>query len=568
MDFTVLLNISLVVCLLGLVARITHWFSQEITVSPSALTTAERISAAAKTFFRTLFSGRILVVLQSVALDLLLQQRILKKNTLRWLAHTLIFVGFVGLFFMHGRGLFVTEETLNPYLFLRNLFALMVLAGIGIAIYRRLRLKDKRLKSYTTDWLALGLVAAIMVTGIVLEGSTMTSFSTYETMVEDYGDEIEEDDELLALETYWAAENGLVSDNVEMPFDAELISLGQDLHSEYCMECHASNKSAFASYVVANMLTPVARWLDASWGAGFLRMLHQGACLALLIWLPFGKMFHILSAPISLVVRALTGTSEVDEASGLNRQMLGLSACTHCGTCSLECSANMFYEYFDNDFILPSEKIQYLKKIAAGKEVDPETRTKLQKGLYVCTSCDRCTDICPSGINLKEIFISARYHLLEEGAPEPSLLSHFSFPLALAQNFKDSHLKALQAVNALFQKAFVKLHDVAGPLSIAEPSGLANDSFTGCFACQRCTNICPVVRSYDKPQQALDMLPHQIIHSLGIGQVELAAGSQMIWSCSTCYLCQEHCPNQVELTDIFYNLKNVAIKRVEAGGKR
>jgi heterodisulfide reductase subunit C len=74
-----------------------------------------------------------------------------------------------------------------------------------------------------------------------------------------------------------------------------------------------------------------------------------------------------------------------------------------------------------------------------------------------------------------------------------------------------------------------------------------------------------VVRSYDNPTEALGMLPHQIMFSLGIGNSELAMGSQMIWSCSTCYLCQEHCPNQVELCDIFYTLKNGALNKIEAG---
>ena len=41
----------------------------------------------------------------------------------------------------------------------------------------------------------------------------------------------------------------------------------------------------------------------------------------------------------------------------------------------------------------------------------------------------------------------------------------------------------------------------------------------------------------------------------------------MIWSCSTCYLCQEHCPNQVELCDIFYGLKNAAIAKIEEGDR-
>jgi heterodisulfide reductase subunit C len=154
--------------------------------------------------------------------------------------------------------------------------------------------------------------------------------------------------------------------------------------------------------------------------------------------------------------------------------------------------------------------------------------------------------------------------LLRQGEPEKALLSHFSFPLALAQNYVDDHLQALKKVTDLFKKNFQHLTDMTGPITLGG-DGFANTSFRGCYSCQRCTNICPVVRSFDNPVEALGMLPHQIMFSLGIGNVDLAMGSQMIWSCSTCYLCQEHCPNQVELCDIFYTLKNRALNRIEAG---
>ena len=132
--------------------------------------------------------------------------------------------------------------------------------------------------------------------------------------------------------------------------------------------------------------------------------------------------------------------------------MIGLSACTHCGACSLECSSNMFFESFQNDFILPSEKVQFLKNLAAGRELDPDTLKRLQQGLYICTSCDRCTDICPSGINLKELFVSSRYALLARGIPETSMLSHFSFPLALAQYRVDDHLQGPEDPGTAVQK--------------------------------------------------------------------------------------------------------------------
>ncbi|EKD37837.1 MAG: hypothetical protein ACD_75C00974G0003 [uncultured bacterium] len=570
MNFNILLGLSLVICLVGLIIRLSIWFSQG-TRSPAPETSAAtRISAALQGALGTIFSGRIVRMIKSLFVDLLFQERIFNKNLLRWTAHTLIFFGFILLLLMHAMSPLVSESvfsnyqpTLNPFLFLRNLFGLMVLAGVAIAVYRRLTLKAQRLRSAPSDWAALVFVGVIILSGMLLEGSKMSSYSKYQSMVEEYGSSDEE--EAKALEAFWVQENGLVSPNVQLPPAPELVQKGMEVNGTSCIECHASNKTAFAGFAMAKITRPFSALLGDAAAVTMFWYLHILACLAFLAWLPFSKMFHIIAAPLSLIVKRVSGDAIDKPANLLTSRMIGLSACTHCGTCSLECSSNMFYESFGNDFILPSEKVQYLKKIMTGKETDPAVLKKMQEGLYVCTSCDRCTTVCPSGINLKELFVHARYMLLKQGMPEKALLSHFSFPLALAQNFVDDHLQALKKVTDQFKKSFQHLTDIPVPVTIGSGKGFSNTSFRGCYSCQRCTNICPVVRSFDDPVEALGMLPHQIMFSLGIGNVDLAMGSQMIWSCSTCYLCQEHCPNQVELCDIFYTLKNSALNKIEAG---
>jgi heterodisulfide reductase subunit C len=510
------------------------------------------------------------LLLKSFFVDLFFQKRVFDKNYLRWTAHALIFLGFILLFLMHALESTVSESlfsdyqsTLNPYLFLRNLFGVMVLTGVGIAVFRRISLQSKRLKSSAGDWAALVFIAVIILSGMLLEGSKMSSFTTYQNMVDEYASLDEAEGK--ALEAFWIRQNGLVSPNMAQPFDEELIERGREVNGDSCIECHDSNRAAFASFTVANISRSISAVVGDAATVTMLWYLHILACLSFLAWLPFSKMFHILAAPVSLIIKSVTGDRQNEPANILNSQMIGLSACTHCGTCSLECSSNMFFETFQNDFILPSEKVQYLKRFAANKEHDPEITKRMQQGLYICTSCDRCTNVCPSGINLKELFVSARYSLLQTGVPETTILSHFSFPLALAQNFVDDHIKALKKVTDLFKKNFEHLADLASPITLGKTKGIGNNSYKGCYSCQRCTNICPVVRSYDNPAEALGLLPHQIIFSLGIGKEDLAMGAQMIWSCSTCYLCQEHCPNQVELCDIFYNLKNGAINKIEAG---
>ena len=571
MNFNILLSLSVIVCVIGVTIRLITWFSQGVSPSTVAHSAGNRTIAAIRGVVSTLFSIKILQIFKSFLVDLLFQKRIFDKNSLRWAAHTLIFSGFILLLLFHALGSVVSESlfsnyqpTLNPFLFLRNVFGVMVLVGLGLAVYRRIQLKSKRLKSAADDWAALIFIAVIIFSGMLLEGAQISSYSVYQRMVEEYSSAADET-EAKALEAYWVSENGLVSPHFSQLPSAEQVAAGKVVHADSCIDCHASNVSAFASYTLKGISRGFATIIGDAATVTTFWYLHILACLGFLAWIPFSKMFHIISAPVSLMVKRVTDDREVEPANLLNRQMIGLSACTHCGSCSIECSASMFYESFGNDFILPSEKVQHLKKFAENKITDPDLIKRMQQGLYVCTSCDRCTNVCPSGINLKEIFVTARYSLLEKGIPETSMLSHFSFPLALANNFVDDHLKALKKVTVLFKHSFQHLADLAGPITLSKASALENSSYRGCYSCQRCTNVCPVVRSFDNPTESLGLLPHQIMYSLGIGNKDLAIGSQMIWACSTCYLCQEHCPNQVELCDIFYSLKNSAINKLDAG---
>jgi len=37
----------------------------------------------------------------------------------------------------------------------------------------------------------------------------------------------------------------------------------------------------------------------------------------------------------------------------------------------------------------------------------------------------------------------------------------------------------------------------------------------------------------------------------------------MLWDCLGCYQCQEHCPQDVRVVDVFYELKNMAIAQAK-----
>ncbi len=83
MLFTVLLYVSLFVFLIGLIYKVFTWFSRKIGIASKNFTTFERITAAAKSILKVIFSPKILILVKVFILDIVLQRRILKEDFLR-----------------------------------------------------------------------------------------------------------------------------------------------------------------------------------------------------------------------------------------------------------------------------------------------------------------------------------------------------------------------------------------------------------------------------------------------------------------------------------------------------
>ncbi len=74
-----------------------------------------------------------------------------------------------------------------------------------------------------------------------------------------------------------------------------------------------------------------------------------------------------------------------------------------------------------------------------------------------------------------------------------------------------------------------------------------------CYQCGSCTGGCPVGKldnSYN---------PRKIIHLTMLGLKDEVLSSNAIWLCASCYTCQERCPQGVEIADLMFAIRNLAV---------
>ncbi len=113
-------------------------------------------------------------------------------NNLRYSGHLAIFYGFMALFTvttivffgLYVFGLELPLKLTNPVKILSNIGAVALITGCTIAVYNRLNKKDTAGESYYYDWLFLGILFFIGITGLLselvrLSGNAPVAYWTY-----------------------------------------------------------------------------------------------------------------------------------------------------------------------------------------------------------------------------------------------------------------------------------------------------------------------------------------------------------------------------------------------------
>lgn len=544
------LYVSLAICTGGVLLRILRWFAADIGPEAGKLPPWKRVAAAARGFVATVFSIRFFLFFKALFLDVLLQARIVKTDFLRWIMHIFIFYGFMLLLLMHALDELVTKKlfpnyfsTLDPFQLLRNAFGLMVIAGVAIAIFRRIRYRGPMLLTRYADRYAIIILAVIMLTGYLMEGSKIVSESVFNRMMKDFSSASGPADED-AIKAYWSSEYGTVFADFKTPITPQLIEKGKQLNADSCASCHAPTRTAFVSYPIARALRPIAVPMDKVKADIIIYYIHVLACFIGLAYLPFSKLFHIITDPITLIVNGMSDKRKVNQAGAMPRRAMEIDACTSCGTCSRFCSVAPVYRMTGNVDILPSRKIQTVKGLCDGKTADPAQLRSISEGAFICTSCFKCTEVCPTGINLQDQWFAQKELLAEKEYPLPHVWIRKFNASEWSDRIRANTPSRSRDVDTIKGRYYNLTAD--------------SDVFAPCIQCQTCTNVCPVVAAQTDKKDAVDITPQKIMNLLRLGLNDLAMGSRMVWDCTTCYQCQENCPQGIKVTDIIYELKNKA----------
>lgn len=276
----------------------------------------------------------------------------------------------LGFQFLKGSFYLLYELTLD-------IFGVLLILGLGMAMYRRYILRPERLKTSeapTFRWDSFYLLIILLlvdVTGFILEGLRIAAQNP--------------------LWASWA------------PVGFYLSTAFRSLPFQTLASLHF-----------------------------FFWSFHLLLAVVFIASIPYTKAFHVISSPISIYLGKLfpaggliaAGDSGIEKIGDFTwRQLLQLDACTWCGRCQDICPA------YASGFSLSPKKLvlrldaQLLRSIGAnGSNPGPQEESKRLHGsvvsaseLWACTTCGACEKACPVFIEHPRVIVEMRRHLVSQG---------------------------------------------------------------------------------------------------------------------------------------------------------
>lgn len=366
-------------------------------------------------------------------------QKKMRNYLLAGMAHQLIFLGFGVLLLrtlmLWGRGfdpafnLFVLgpEGVLGVplghiYAFLKDVFAMLVLAGASVFVYFRAIKREKRMTLSGEGLLILGIIMTMMLADLLYDGASIALRERFATSVCD-------------ADPSWCARAGTLL----APLGA---AQGAGFHA------FPDPGGSLMSVLVGGLSVPTLVVLAH---AGF--WTHSTLVLVFLNILPHSKHFHIITAipnvalgdltprgrlrPLAenteklmaAVEKATEGEDLLSARIGYARinhfswkDVLDFYTCTECGRCSDNCPAFKTGKLLSpKQFTLDLRNHLYSREgelEAAGadptslKPVDLVPEIIHPDVLWACTTCRACEEQCPVNISYVDKIVQMRRNLV------------------------------------------------------------------------------------------------------------------------------------------------------------
>lgn len=410
-------------------------------------------------------SDRLWARIKSFLLDGIAHKKIL-QDVYPGLIHVFIFLGFLIplVIVMITQVIFVIPSWLaKPLSFALDGIGLFAIVSILLAFYRRLINRPERLDNRADDFITLGLILLIVLSGFILEGLRLSVI----------GKDVQT----------WA------------PLGRILAFLwgttGMTLHT----------KSLLAMVIFR---------------------VHFFLVLTAIAYIPYSKLFHIVSSSLNMIFRShepkgilahLNLEDEEAESFGVAqieeftwKQLMDLDACTRCGRCQDHCPA-----YLTEKPLSPKTLVLDLKDHmhtraphiieARAKGMEPEKIPPLvgnvidEEILWACTTCRSCVEHCPVYVeHVDKVVDMRRYQVLMESRFPEELTACFR---GLEKNSNPWGLSYESRAN------WVKELDVP-ILSDIEGKEIDFLFFVGC------------IRSYDDRNRKVTLSLTQIFNHLGV----------------------------------------------------
>ncbi|MDA3822159.1 MAG: heterodisulfide reductase-related iron-sulfur binding cluster [Bacteroidales bacterium] len=408
----------------------------------------------------------------------LMQAKIIKESY-AGIMHASIFFGFIVLFIVtliivvqeDITGLFMHYHFIHGNFYLiwslfADVFGLIVLAGLAMAIYRRYFVKPSRLDTKPTDTFALIMLLFIVLSGFFNEGMriAMTDFPVFE--------------------------------KVASPVGYYLFAIPFSIFSKATLQVlHYGNwwLHMLAAFSAMALLTTdkLGHILNSTLNVYFGNLNNEKAST---------KYMVPIIDPAEFEVAESFGVMNVEEYTW--KQLMDSDACTRCGRCQDNCPA-----YLTDKPLSPKKLVNDIKDnmderipqlMLAEDPASVETTplidgSVLQDEFWSCTNCGACMEACPVNIeHIPKMIDLRRYKVLMEGDAAPELLTSFQ---NMESNFNP------------YGFAFAERGDwatEAGIKTLAEDKDVEYLYFVGCAA------------SYDKRSQKVALALCEIMKAAGI----------------------------------------------------